>query len=59
MAINDLVKQRLMLCEDAQSEEARLMILGLDLGVPVPAGGTVPATRLPPACLPHDDHRDH
>ncbi|HYX19726.1 MAG TPA: alpha/beta hydrolase domain-containing protein [Thermoanaerobaculia bacterium] len=59
VAINDLVEERLMLCEDAQSEEARLMQRGLDLGVPAPAGGTLPATSLPPACLPHPDRHHH
>ena len=58
VAINDLIEQRLMLCEDAESEEARLMSLGLDLGVPAPQGGSLPATSLPPACLPHDGHHD-
>jgi hypothetical protein len=56
VAINDMVEERLMLCEDALSEEARLMSLGLDLGVPAPAGGALPATSLPRACLPHPHH---
>ena len=62
-AIDGLIEDRLMLCEDAQSEESRLMQRGLDLGVPPPAGGTLPATRLPDACLPHghghDEDHDH
>ena len=58
-AIDDLIEHRLMLCEDAMSEEARLMSLGLDLGVPAPSGGALPAASLPDACLPHGHHHDH
>src|SRR6267378_1543554 len=58
-AINQMVKDRLFLCEDAQSEETRLMQLGIDKGVPPPAGGILPAAQLPHACRAHkDDDRD-
>jgi len=47
-----MVKDRLLLCEDAGTEEARLMQAGLTRGVPPPEGGVLPAvqplrTRLP------------
>jgi hypothetical protein len=38
-AIDDLVKHRLLLCEDATNELARMIQLGLDFGVPA---GTAP-----------------
>ncbi len=47
-AIDDLIAQRLMLCEDAASEQTRLMNAGIAAGVPAPAGGLPP-----PAVLPH------
>jgi hypothetical protein len=67
------VEDRLLLCEDTASEEARLMQAGLDRGVPPPEGGVLPAAEPLQACLPHqhhghkdhdrddhdDDHRDH
>jgi hypothetical protein len=72
-ALNDMVEDRLLLCEDAASEESRLMQAGLDRGVPAPAGGVLPAVEQLQACVPHqghghkdhdrddhdDDHRDH
>jgi hypothetical protein len=60
-ALNEMVEDRLMLCEDAQSEESRLMQRGLDLGVPAPEGGALPAVEEPKACRPHHHHgdRDH
>src|SRR5712671_3196118 len=36
-ALNDMVSNRLLLCEDAGTEEARLMQAGLTRGVPPPA----------------------
>ena len=68
-ALNDMVEDRLLLCEDTAFEEARLMQAGLNRGVPAPAGG-VPAVATLPACEPkkhhghghhghdHDDHDD-
>ena len=47
-AIDNLIGQRLMLCEDAASEQTRLMNAGIAAGVPMPSGG-LPA----PAVLPH------
>jgi hypothetical protein len=58
-AIDEMVEHRLMLCEDAMSEQTRLMQLGLDLGVPAPSGGVLPAASLPDACVPHDHHHGH
>jgi hypothetical protein len=47
-AIDTLVKDRLMLCEDADEQLTRLLQAGLDAGVPAPQG------KLPPqATVPH------
>jgi len=53
-AIDGLVKDRLMLCEDAASEQARLLQAGLDAGVPAPHG-KLPPQSTPPLC--HNDKR--
>ena len=55
-AINEMVTDRLLLCEDAGSEETRLMQAGLNRGVPLPDGGVLPAVQTLPACQPkkHD-----
>ena len=37
-AVDDLVKRRLMLCEDADDQVTRLVNAGLDAGVPAPTG---------------------
>jgi len=58
-ALNDMVEDRLLLCEDAGSEEARLMQAGLDRGVPAPEGGALPAVQELKACLPHHHHHEH
>ena len=67
-ALNDMVEDRLLLCEDAAFEESRLMQAGVTRGVPAPAGGVLPAVQTLPACEPkphhhhlhhhHDDDRD-
>ena len=65
-ALERMVKDRLLLCEDAGTEEARLMQAGLTRGVPAPTGG-VPAVAPLAACDPkkhdgkdhHDDDDDH
>jgi hypothetical protein len=44
-AIDDLVKGRLMLCEDAVTERARLLKAGLDAGLSSP-DGKLPRQRL-------------
>ena len=46
-AIDDLVKDRLMLCEDADDAQARLLQAGLDAGVPAPHGNVPPHTTVP------------
>jgi len=46
-AIDDLVKNRLMLCEDADDELARLLQAGLDKGVPPPSGKLPPQANVP------------
>jgi len=48
-AIDDLIAQRLMLCEDAQSELNRLVALGGSLGVPA-ATHPVPQSETFPHC---------
>lgn len=62
-ALNDMVEDRLLLCEDTASEETRLMQAGLDRGVPAPVGGALPAPEELKACQPRRDHehkdRDH
>ena len=59
-AINDMVKDRLMLCEDVPAEYARLITAGITRGVPA-ATGTLPVARFP-ACEPrkrgHHHHDD-
>ncbi|HUL94021.1 MAG TPA: alpha/beta hydrolase domain-containing protein [Burkholderiales bacterium] len=55
-ALNDMVEDRLLLCEDAASEETRLMQAGLDRGVPAPSGGALPAAQQLEACIPHPHH---
>jgi hypothetical protein len=49
-AIDALVKDRLMLCEDAPAEQARLLQRGLDAGVPAPKGNLPPHDTVP-QCL--------
>jgi hypothetical protein len=58
-ALNDLVEERLLLCEDAGTEEARLMQAGLTRGVPPPEGGALPAVEILPACEPKKHHGKH
>jgi hypothetical protein len=64
-ALNDMVEERLLLCEDTAFEENRLMQAGLTRGVPAPAGGVLPPVQTLPACEPkkhgkHDrDDDDH
>jgi len=48
-AIDGLVKDRLMLCEDADDEQARLLQAGVDAGVPVPHDN-LPPQSTPPLC---------
>jgi hypothetical protein len=48
-AIDGLVKDRLMLCEDADDQQARLLKAGLDSGVP-PTSGHLPPQSQPPLC---------
>ena len=47
--IDELVKDRLMLCEDADDAQARLLAAGLAAGVPV-AKGNLPPQTTPPLC---------
>jgi len=49
-AIDDLVAQRFLLCEDAQPELNRLVTHGLARGVP-PATGPVPSAETFPHCV--------
>lgn len=73
-ALNDMVEERFLLCEDAAAEETRLMQNGITRGVAAPEGGVMPTVTTLPACEPkkhgkHDrddddhghghDHHDH
>ena len=59
-AIRDMVEDRLMLCEDASSELARLVNLGLSMGVPQPSNGVPPTPHLCDADKDrHDRDGDH
>jgi alpha/beta hydrolase family protein len=51
-AIDDLVKDRLMLCEDADDALVRLLQAGLDAGVPAAKGNPMPQATVP-QCLGH------
>jgi Alpha/beta hydrolase domain len=44
-AIDELVKNRLLLCEDAEAEQTRLLTAGLAAGVPPPKGNLPPAVN--------------
>jgi hypothetical protein len=55
-ALNDLVKERFLLCEDAASEETRMLQAGVTRGVPG-APAVLPAVEILPACEPKK-HRD-
>jgi hypothetical protein len=60
-AIDDLVEQRLYLCEDAQPELDRLVANGLTRGVPAPTAA-VPLGNFPSCAPKHhgkDDDDDH
>jgi hypothetical protein len=46
-AIDDLVKDRFMLCEDADDALARVLQAGLDAGVPAPKGNPMPQSTVP------------
>ncbi|HEV3189061.1 MAG TPA: alpha/beta hydrolase domain-containing protein [Polyangiaceae bacterium] len=46
-AIDNLVKDRLMLCEDTEAECARLLQAGLAAGVPAPHGNPMPQDQVP------------
>jgi hypothetical protein len=49
-AIDDLVKDRLILCEDADNEQVRLIEAGLNRGVPALPGKGTPAAQPVPHC---------
>ena len=52
-----MVSDRLLLCEDAGTEEARLMQAGITRGVPAPEGGVLPAVEPLRAC--REDEHEH
>jgi hypothetical protein len=54
-ALEELVSERFLLCEDAASEETRLMQAGLARGVAAPEGGVLPAVQPLQACMPADN----
>ncbi len=57
-ALEQMVSDRLLLCEDAGTEELRLMQAGITRGVPPPAGGVLPAVEMLKACGEHKHHHD-
>jgi len=57
-ALEQMVSDRLLLCEDAAFEEARLMQAGITRGVLPPEGGVLPAVQLLKACSEHKHHHD-
>jgi alpha/beta hydrolase family protein len=59
-AVDDMVEDRLLLCEDAEAQLTRLMQAGLVRGVPQPEGGALPAVQLPRQCGAgkHKDRHD-
>jgi len=59
-AVEDMVEDRLLLCEDVEAQLTRLMQAGLDRGVPPPEGGVLTAVQLPKECREDKHHdRDH
>ena len=52
-AIDNLVKDRFMLCEDTQAVFARLLNAGLAAGVPAPSGNPMPQEQVP-SCKSND-----
>jgi len=56
-ALNRMVRQRLLLCEDADAEQQRLYANGIARGVPAPQAG-VPASTPLPRCLDRRHHGD-
>ena len=61
-ALDRMVRQRLLLCEDTAAEQTRLFNAGLAAGIAAPAAG-VPAPEVLPHCRGHrgdgDDDDDH
>ena len=55
-ALEQMVSDRLLLCEDAVFEETRLMQAGVTRGVPPPEGGVLPAAETLAACQPKKHH---
>jgi len=59
-AVEDMVEDRLLLCEDVEAQLTRLMQAGLDRGVPLREGEVLPAVQLPKECREDKHHdRDH
>jgi hypothetical protein len=58
-SMDGLVKDRLLLCEDAAEMQARLLQAGLDAGVPPPAAGSKPLNPVPPHCRGNNNDDDN
>jgi len=56
-AIDRLVRERFLICDDTAGMLARLLQAGITAGVPAPQGNTTPPTQVP-ACLGHHGDRD-
>lgn len=57
-AIKEMLEDRLILCEDADTEAARLITAGLAKGVP-PPDGNLPPPPLPSFCQNPEKHTGH
>jgi len=55
-AVDDMVKNRFMLCSDADAYVAARLAAGLAAGVPA---ATHTMSDVVPSCVPHDGHDDH
>jgi hypothetical protein len=54
-ALNQMVLHRLLLCEDALTEESRLIQVGSNRGVPLKSGEALPVASVLPACAPQNN----
>jgi hypothetical protein len=57
-ALDKMVRQRLLLCEDVDAEQTRLYANGVALGVPAPQSGALPAPTPLPHCSSRHDRSD-
>ena len=59
-AVDDLVKDRFLICDDTDDMVVRLLQAGLDAGVPAPSANEDSSPPGPmPACTGHPRHHSH